>query len=146
MEKVTITGHIDRIESLPNSVCGNAKFRIHLGHVSGCFIIGEQKHITDQVVVETQANSMEASKISSCMEGKVARFECHITPKRRTNIIDSFSLNTPPELKRMELVPSDIGKFRIKFNSERSFEPYEETMQRLTDRVERIRNNLRGDK
>ncbi len=121
MENVTIIGRIERIEILPNSVCGNSKFRINLGHESGCFIFGEQKHITDQVVVETQANSMEASKISSCMEGSVATFNCHITPKRRTNIIDSFKMHRSSNVvettdkaarlraKRMELISSNIA-------------------------------------
>lgn len=91
MENVTIIGRIEEIERRPNSVYGNPKFRIKLGHVSSCFILGEQKHITDQVVVETEANSGEAYKIFTGMEGGIATFNCHITPKRRTNIIDSFS-------------------------------------------------------
>ena len=91
MENVTIIGRIEEIERRPNSVYGNPKFRIKLGNVSSCFILGEQKHITDQVVVETEANSGEAYKIHTGMEGGIATFNCHITPKRRTNIIDSFS-------------------------------------------------------
>lgn len=121
MENVTIIGRIEEIERRPNSLCGNPKFRIKLGHVSSCFILGEQKHITDQVVVETEANSGEAFKIHTGMEGGRATFNCHITPKRRTNIIDSFEMHRSSNVlettdkaaklraKRMELISWNIA-------------------------------------
>lgn len=148
MENVTIIGRIEEIERRPNSLYGNPKFRIKLGHQSSCFIFGEQKHITDQVVVETEANSSLAYKIHTGMEGEVYSFHCHITPKRRTNIIDSFDLPSNHvdtscrylaarlQEKRLELISSDIA------NADR----YDQTMKHLTDRCERIRNSLRGDK
>ena len=179
MEKVTITGRIEEIERRPCSLYGNPKFRITLGHVSDCFIFGEQKHITNQVVVETEANSGEAYKIHTGMEGSIATFHCHITPKRRTNIIDSFTLNKEPESnaleayedvfgtsaqalrlrsKRMALIASDIANADSSFADKaldfkaimaKELAPsvrYEQTMKHLTDRCERIRNSLRGDK
>ena len=121
MENVTIIGRIEEIERRPNSLCGNPKFRIHLGRVSDCFILGEQRHITSRVVVETEANSGEAYKIHTGMEGSIATFHCHITPKRRTNIIDSFETHRSSNVlettdkaarlraKRMELISWNIA-------------------------------------
>ena len=141
MEKGSITGRIEEIQRRKNSYCGNPKFRITLGHVSDCFILGEQKHITNQVVVETEANSGEAYKIHTGMEGSIATFHCHITPKRRTNIIDSFTLGK-----------DSARRFRDKRNAERSFEPVSElpkTSAALNDlrrSIDGLKGALRGDK
>ena len=96
LDRLTITGTIEEAvyERDENRV---GWVKISLGDESGCFIVGEQEHITGEVVVEVRSiGDGSLYEIAAHGKGKTVTFLCHWYQNRKgvtRTIVDDWKVH-----------------------------------------------------